>query len=214
VKDVIEALGVPHPEISLILVNSTPVDFSRILHSGDRVSVYPEFRTLDIEPLPLLRPPLHEIRFVLDAHLGRLATYLRMLGFDSSYETDCDDKQLAQISHDEQRILLTRDCGLLKRSAVMYGYYVRTTEPTRQVVEVVKRFNLSSATSPFSRCLTCNSLLQAVPKESVLERLEPKTSRYFDEFQLCPTCNRLYWAGSHYERMQRFMEWVMEESRR
>jgi uncharacterized protein len=212
VKDVIEAVGVPHPEVGVILVNGMPVEFAHIVHGGDRVSVYPEFRTLDVSPLPRLRPSLHSFRFVLDGHLGRLATYLRMLGFDCSYETDCDDKQLAQISHDQQRILLTRDCGLLKRSAVVYGYFVRATEPNRQVVEVVKRFNLSSAASPFSRCLTCNSLLQAASKQSIIERLEPRTRQYHAEFQSCPECNRIYWAGSHYEHMQAFVQSILAES--
>jgi len=210
VKDVIEALGVPHPEVGLILLNSAFVDFSHVVRGGDRVSVYPEFRTLS--PLSLLRAPLNEIRFLLDAHLGRLATYLRMLGFDCSYMTDCADKQLAQISHDEERILLTRDCGLLKRSAVVYGYYVRATEPKQQVVEVVKRFNLSGKASPFTRCLTCNALLRGVPKESVLERLEPRTRQYYAEFQSCPECNRVYWAGSHYEHMQAFVKSILAES--
>jgi uncharacterized protein with PIN domain len=209
VKDVIEALGVPHPEVGLILVNSTPVEFSHLARGGDHVSVYPEFRNFDTSTIPRLRPPLPNMRFVLDAHLGRLARNLRMLGFDSSYQTNCDDEELARISHDEPRILLTRDSGLLKRSVVVYGYFVRETDPKLQIVEVVKRFNLSASASPFSRCLACNALLRAVPKDSLLEWLEPKTREHYTDFQVCSKCHRIYWAGSHYEHMQEFVKQVL-----
>jgi uncharacterized protein len=139
---------------------------------------------------------------VLDTHLGRLASYLRLLGFDAAYQTSYEDAELARVSHAESRILLTRDCGLLKRSEVVYGYFVRATEPKQQVIEVVRRFDLGAEVHPFRRCLRCNSLLMQVAKDSVLERLQPKTRQHYDDFRTCPTCNRIYWAGSHYERMQ------------
>jgi uncharacterized protein with PIN domain len=210
VKDMIESLGVPHTEVVLILINGAPVDFSHPVRDGDRVSVYPAFRTLNISRLPQLRPPLQATRFVVDGHLGRLAAYLRMLGFDTSYETTSDDEELSRISHDEERILFTRDCGLLKRSAVVYGYFVRATEPEQQVAEVLRRFDLFSAACPFRRCLRCNALLDSVAKETITERLQTKTRRYYDEFRICPACNRIYWAGSHYQRMQRFVEQLLE----
>ena len=134
-----------------------------------------------------------------------------MLGFDSDYETDREDKELSLISHNEERILLTRDCGLLKRGEVFYGYFVRATEPKLQVIEVVRRFELLSAVSPFCRCLRCNALLNAVAKESIIERLQPKTCRYYDEFRLCPACNRIYWTGSHYDHMQRFVQRILAQ---
>lgn len=209
VKDTIESMGVPHTEVGLILLNSAPVDFSHRVRDGDRVSIYPVFRTLDMSHLLRLRAPLPDFRFVLDTHLGRLATYLRMLGFDTSYGTNREDKDLSRISQSEERILLTRDCGLLKRSAVTYGYFVRATEPKQQVVEVLRRFNLFSAASPFRRCLRCNALLNSVPKQTVIERLQTKTRRYYDEFRICPACNRIYWAGSHYEHMQHFVQRIL-----
>jgi uncharacterized protein with PIN domain/sulfur carrier protein ThiS len=212
VKDMIESMGVPHTEVDLILLNGMPVDFSHKLQDGDRVSVYPAFRSLDISPLLQLRTPLQELQFVLDTHLGRLATYLRMLGFDASYETNREDKELSRISHHEHRILLTRDCGLLKRGEVVHGYFVRGTEPREQVVEVLGRFDLFPVISPFRRCLRCNTLLNPVAKETIIERLQPKTRQFYDEFRICPACNRIYWAGSHHEHMQRFVQRILARS--
>ncbi len=134
-----------------------------------------------------------------------------MLGFDSSYGNNRNDEELARISHDEGRVLLTRDTGLLKRSAVVYGYFVRATEPKRQVIEVLRRYDSFSAACSFTRCVRCNALLNPVPKETVIERLQPKTRHHYDEFRICPDCNRIYWAGSHYEHMRRFVERILAE---
>ncbi|HYG98593.1 MAG TPA: Mut7-C RNAse domain-containing protein [Terriglobales bacterium] len=209
VKDAIESMGVPHTEVELILCKRTPVDFSHLVQDGDQISVYPAFRTLDLSPVLQLRAPLRTARFVIDTHLGRLATYLRMLGFDAFYERTLGDKELSRISQAKERILLTRDCGLLKRSAVVYGYFVRATDPKQQVIEVLRRYNLFSAASPFQRCLRCNVRLQPVSKDSIARRLQPKTSQHFEEFRICTACGRIYWAGSHYEHMQRFVQDVL-----
>jgi uncharacterized protein len=206
VKDRIESMGVPHTEVDLILVNGKPVDFSCAIQDGDRVSVYPAFQSLDTGPLIQLRTPVKEHRFLLDAHLGRLARYLRMLGFDAAYENDREDKELSRISHSEERILLSRDRGLLKRGEVVHGYFVRATEPKVQVVEVVRRFDLFSAVAPFRRCVRCNTLLKSVAKESIIERLPTKTRQHYEEFRMCPACERIYWEGSHYEHMRRFIQ--------
>jgi uncharacterized protein len=209
VKDMIESMGVPHTEVDLILLNGEPVDFSHAVQDGDRISVYPAFGSLDTHPLLQLRPPLQDRRFVLDTHLGKLARYLRMLGFDAAYENNREDKELSRTSHDEGRLLLTRDCGLLKRSEVVHGYFVRATEPKLQLVEVLRRFDLFSTISPFRRCIHCNTLLNAVAKEIILERLQTKTRLYYDQFLICPACNRIYWDGSHYEHMQRFIQQIL-----
>ena len=211
VKDMFESMGVPHPEVDLVLLNGTTVDFGRLVHDGDWVSVYPAFCALDLGPLPRLRPPLREHRFILDAHLGRLATYLRLLGLDALYRTDSRDQELARASHQEERILLTRDCGLLKRSEVIYGYFVRATEARQQVIELLRRFDLFSVIAPFRRCLRCNVPLNPVPKESVAERLQPKTRQHYDEFRICPGCERIYWAGSHHKHMNDFVREILAE---
>ncbi len=212
IKDMIEALGVPHGEVELILVNRLPVDFSHLVQDGDRISVYPVFESLDITPLVRLRPrPLRDPKFVLDAHLGRLATYLRLLGFDALYRNDYEDEELARLSADEHRTLLTKDRGLLKRSMVTHGYCVRATDPKAQAREVVERFDLFRLVSPFSRCLRCNGLLEAVEKEAIAHRLLPRTRDEYDEFQHCPACDRLYWRGSHYAHLQEFIAEVLNK---
>lgn len=209
VKDLIEALGVPHTEIDLILANGVSVDFAYRVQDGDHISVYPMFTALDITPVIRLRPhPLREPRFVLDVHLGKLATYLRLLGFDALYRNDYADQALARLSSEEGRILLTRDRGLLKHSIVAHGYYVRATEGLAQLLEVLRRFDLFDAIQPFHRCVQCNGLMEPVDKAAILDRLLPKTRLYYDEFHRCIDCGRVYWRGSHYERLARLVERV------
>jgi uncharacterized protein with PIN domain len=213
VKDLIESLGVPHTEVDLILVNGASVDFSYLVQDGDNISVYPVFEALDITPVVRVRSrPLREPRFVLDTHLGKLAAYLRMLGFDALYRNDFADEELALISSQEGRILLTRDRGLLKRAVVTHGYCVREQHPRQQMVEVLRRFDLFAAMAPFSRCMRCNGTLEEVPKEAIVDRLPPLTQEYYDEFCVCSRCNRIYWQGSHYQRMEKLVTWVREQS--
>lgn len=143
VEDVIQACGVPHTEIDLVLVNGEPVDFSHQIEPGDRVSVYPVFETFDIGPVTRVRAqPLRSPRFVLDAHLGRLAGYLRRLGFDADHSPDRAAPQLVRISIDERRILLSRDQDLLKHRELTHAYFVRSTDPRHQLKEVVRHFQL------------------------------------------------------------------------
>lgn len=206
VKHLIESLGVPHGEVDLILVDGRPVDFGHIVGEDERISVYPVFETLDVGPVARLRPrPLRETRFVLDTHLGQLASYLRLLGFDTLYRNDYDDPELARISHEQRRLLLTKDRGLLKRKIVSRGYCVREIDPELQMLEVVERFDLRGQFEPFKRCLRCNGLIEDVAKADVMERLPVDTRRYYDEFRLCAACGQVYWKGSHYERMRAFL---------
>jgi uncharacterized protein with PIN domain len=175
IKDTIEAIGVPHTEIDFILANGEPVDFGYRAQDGDRVSVFPRFRSIDIGPLVHLQPATTgEKRFIADGHLGRLAAYLRMLGCDTLYRSDYRDEEVARLSSSENRILLTKDCGLLKRNEVRHGYYVRGIEPTQQLVEMLREFDLIPEIVPFRRCMRCNALLHATQKESVLHRLLPE----------------------------------------
>ena len=207
IKDVIESLGVPHTEVDLILVNGQSVDFSCLVRDGDRVSVYPVFEALDISPLALVRPaPLREVRFVLDAHLGRLAAYLRLAGFDTVCQPDPGDAELADTSLREQRILLTRDHGLLKRKVVTHGYFVRATRPSDQLIEVLGRFDLARSVTPFSRCLRCNGEIESVRPELVWSRLPPRIRATHREFWRCRSCGRAYWKGSHYARLARLVD--------
>ena len=210
VKDIIESLGVPHTEVDILLANSESVDFGYHVKVMDRISVYPVFESMDIGPLLRVRPfPLRVTKFAVDSHLGRLAGYLRMAGFDTFYEREVKDEILARTSRFERRILLTRDRGLLKRSLVTHGYYVRENLPIQQLAEVIRRFDLQSSIHPFRRCIPCNGLLEPVSKEAILELLPPSIQQRHSEFHQCTSCKKVYWAGSHYERMKTLCESLM-----
>lgn len=203
IKDTIEALGVPHPEVDLILVNGQSVSFAYLVEMGDRFSLYPQFTALDIASLSCVHPaPLSPIRFVLDVHLGKLATYLRLLGFDTLYRNDYNDDDLAAIANQNERFLLTQDRGLLKRSAVTYGYAVRSTNPEEQMIEVLERFELYNALAPFQRCPQCNGNVARVDKEAVAEQIPLYTRLYYNDFSQCQNCQRVYWKGAHAKRIQ------------
>ena len=202
VKDVIESIGVPHSEIDLILVNGASVGYDYIVDDGDDVSVYPEFESIDISSLQHLRPePLRVPRFVLDVHLGTLARYLRMMGFDSIYANNFADEEIVKISAEQKRTILTRDRGILKRTAVTRGYFVRNEDPKLQLAEITKRFDLRKKISEFSRCMECNGILKETKKTDVEKRLPKKVREKQDAFMICPDCGKIYWRGSHVDKM-------------
>ncbi len=212
-KHAIEALGVPHTEVELILANSESVDFSYAVQEGDRISVYPAFESLDVTPaLKIRAEPLRRTRFIADAQLGGLAKYLRMLGFDTLYENGYTDAQVARISADEHRIVLTRDRALLMHKLISHGCYVRGTRPTQQLAEVVSRLDLYRAIKPFSRCLCCNRELAPVAKEVICDRLPPASARRHSRFWICDQCDRIYWEGSHWHRMEQVVADLLRRS--
>jgi hypothetical protein len=210
VKDSIEALGVPHPEVDVIVVNGRAVEFDHRLDDGDSVSVYPAFAEIDVDPGERVGPPVQpEPRFALDGHLGRLAAYLRMLGFDAWYRNDVADDVLALVSRDEDRILLTRDRALLRRGTIARGRWVRSDAPREQLREVVDRFALAARAAPFTRCIRCNGNLEPVSRAEVIDRLQPLTRRYYDVFARCADCGAVFWRGSHHARMVRLIADVL-----
>lgn len=195
-KDTVEALGVPHPEIGEVRVNGEPASLGSAIAEGATVDVFPN------QPRELTEAP----RFVLDGHLGRLAATLRMLGFDVWWQPDADDALLAKVSRDEGRVLLTRDVGLLKRSIVTDGAFMRATLPHLQAHEVVARFDLRRHARPFTRCMRCNGRLESVPAEEVRTRVPPRVAERQAQFSRCVDCGRIYWAGTHHQRMQRVVD--------
>jgi len=212
VKHIIESLGIPHTEVDVILVNGVSKDFSWQPVDGDKIDVYPEQHDWFTCEVTKLQPELKgKPQFVLDGHLGKLTGYLRLLGFDSKYQNEIMDDELAEISSDEGRILLTRDRGVLKRAIVVSGYFVRSTEPRDQVKELVNKFSLEKYAEPFSRCVKCNGILQAVSKGKVFDRLEPKTKLYYNDFKICSACSQIYWKGSHFEEIEAFIEKLLGE---
>lgn len=191
-KHLIESLGIPHTEIGSLLANGSPVSQSYLVADGDELAVSSRKAESDagVEPT-----------FVLDGHLGRLASRLRMLGLDCIYENDVQDDDLASISVSQGRILLTRDRRLLMRKVITSGYLVRSLSPREQLPEIFHRFGLRKWVRPFQRCIRCNAVLQPVAKADIVTRLKPLTQRYFEEFRICPACSQIYWKGSHFERM-------------
>lgn len=214
VKDAIEALGVPHTEVDLILINGKSVGFEYHIRHKDHISVYPVFELLDIGEVNHLREkPLRDTKFILDVHLGKLARLLRMLGFDTLYRNDYEDSEIIETAVRENRIILTRDIGILKNSAVTHGYWLRSTESEEQIIEVLDHFDLYSQIQPFHRCLTCNGLIGRVDKDDIRDELPPKIAEFFNEFYQCQECEKIYWKGSHYQKMESKIKKILEQTR-
>lgn len=203
VGEVIESLGIPLSEVDLVLVNGSLASREHRLFENDHVSVYPTFETFDISTVKDEgSTPLRVTRFILDAHLGKLAKYLRMLGFDTLYKNDIGDDEIIKIAAKENRIILSRDKLLLKSKLVTHGYYVRSISKHEQLKEVVRKFDLHSQFKSFTRCMTCNSELVPKQKQEVIHQIQLETAQYFNDFYLCPTCKKVYWKGSHFKRME------------
>ena len=210
IKDVIESMGIPHTEIDLILVNGNSVNFSYRLQSNDRISVYPVFESLDISPVMHLHPkPLRISRFILDVQLGKLARALRMLGFDTLYRNDYQDFEIIDTAINTKRIILTRDRGILKHKSITHGYWVRNTSVNKQVEEIVRRFDLKNQIQPLTRCLLCNEPIKSIKKGTIINRLPPGTAKQFDTFYHCTHCDKIYWPGSHYQRMRKKIDTIL-----
>jgi uncharacterized protein with PIN domain len=207
VKDVIESCGIPHPEVDLILVNGKAVDFAYTVTSDAEMDLYPS--GIQFSHFREKRLQAHTIRvFVADGHLGKLVRDLRLLGIDVAYDPAAEDRQLVAISSRDNRALLTRDRRLLMHAAVQHGYYLRSQNPLEQTIEVLRRFDLGSILSPFSRCLRCNALLEPAEKEKVIGQLEPLTKIYYDDFRRCTGCAQVYWSGSHFTKLQKRLEQI------
>jgi uncharacterized protein len=209
-KHMIEALGVPHTEVELILLNGESVGFDRLLADGDRVAVFPTFEAFDVTPLLRLREqPLRVSRFVADAHLGGLAHLLRMMGFDTLYDNAFADDEIERLAAADHRIVLTRDRELLKRSGITHGMYVRALRSAEQLREVFERIQLARSARPFTRCLHCNAMLAAIDKAQVLPQLPPRVAATFERFSACGGCARVFWEGSHWRRMRGLIDDVL-----
>ena len=209
VKDVIESCGVPHTEVDLVIVNGGPVDLSFQLSVDSALDIFPVSAPGELFPDYRLQTR-NEVAFVADGHLGKLTRDLRLLGIDVSYRCDVRDSELLVTMVQERRTLLTRDRRLLMHRVVQTGYYPRSQDSIEQTLEVIKRFNLADKLAPFQRCLRCNERLSVVSKEAVLEKLEPLTRLYYDEFRHCPKCGQTYWRGSHFDCLQNRVQAIIE----
>lgn len=208
-KHMIEALGVPHTEVELVLVNGESVGFNHPLSDGDRIAVYPKFEALDIQPLLRVRErPLRVMRFIADAHLGGLAPLLRLAGFDTLYDNHYPDADIEALAAEQQRIVLTRDRELLKRRTITHGCYVRTLRPREQLREVFERLDLAGSAQPFRLCLMCNAPLRRIAKEDVAGRAPEGVLERHTQFVTCDVCRRVFWEGTHWQRMRALMDSV------
>ncbi len=204
VKDVVESFGLPHTEVGRLLVNGQEADFSFQVLDGLVIEVFPVTAPWHVFRPGLLRPePLTAITFVVDVNVGKLARLLRMVGFDTAYDQGWNDEGLAVVAERERRILLSKDRGLLSRKRVEFGRYVRAEEPREQLREVVGLLGLGESLAPFSRCMACNGVLRPVAKGDIIDRLQPLTRKYYTTFSICPDCRRIYWPGSHLEKMEK-----------
>ncbi len=196
IKDPVEALGVPHSEVGEIQVNNVPAGFGYQLQPGDQVEVHPRHPA----------PPAQAPRFVVDVNLGRLARWLRLLGFDTLWRNDLEDREIVDISVEESRIILTRDRRLLFHRDILDGYWIRSDQPDRQATEILDRLALWNHIRPFLRCTDCNGLIQVIAKESIAHKLEPLTRKYYDRFFRCSQCGKIYWQGSHYGNLMKKLQ--------
>jgi uncharacterized protein with PIN domain len=202
-KHVIEALGVPHTEVELVVVDSKPANLSDRMQEGMYVSVFPHFHSFELNSHgEHVHPNMPNEKFIADAHLGMLAKYLRMLGFDVLYRNSYSDAEVATIASQEDRIVLTRDRDLLIRKDIVRGCYLHSTACNEQLCEVFSRYGLAAAVQPFTRCLACNGLLHPIDKKQVLDRIPKTSSEHYDDYFECDGCRRIYWEGSHVVRMR------------
>jgi len=218
IKDLIESVGIPHTEIDLIIINSVSVTFNYQVINGEHIKVYPADAgtgnlTRSSNFIHLQPEPIHPVKFILDVHLGKLARNLRMLGFDSLYQNTYKDAELAEISANENRILLSCDVKLLMRNNVIYGYFVRSRDPRQQLLEIISRFDLSNTLKPFSRCMQCNAEIHALDKQDIESQLLEDTRKYYNDFYQCSACSKIYWKGSHYRNMQQEIERIIADQR-
>ena len=212
IKDIIESCGVPHPEVDLILVDEQTVGFDYTLANDAKVEVFP-VENRDTNRTEKRLQTISIARFVADGHLGGLTRNLRLLGFDVAYPKNAHDRQLRDVMSRENRALLTRDRRLLMHGVVQHGYCPRSQNADEQTIEVIRRFDLLELIAPFTRCLRCNALLEAAAKADVIDKLEPLTKIYYDQFCRCPDCKQIYWSGSHFPKLQKRIEEIRSRAR-
>ena len=147
-------------------------------------------------------------KFIADCHLGKLAKYLRLMGYDTLFFSHIEDDKLVKLANAEHRIILTRDRELSERKNAPVFFLIPTDTQT-QLKTVIDHFELSRHTTAFSRCTVCNTLLETIEKEKIIHRLPEGVKKHFDYFEHCPSCDRIYWRGDHYRNMVAFLEDVL-----
>lgn len=209
IKDLIESFNIPHTEVDVILVNKKSVNFDYLIQNGDKIEVFPDKTKCSKYGVTSLKPKIKgEPKFVADVHLGGLVKLMRMFGLDVLYNNNYTDDEIIEISKKEKRIILTRDVGILKQKCVRYGHYVIETEPEKQLKELFKFFNIKKFINPFSRCLNCGTKLKRISREKVFKRLKNFKFEKGMLFYYCTSCDKIYWKGSHYDKMKKKINYL------
>jgi uncharacterized protein with PIN domain len=216
IKDILEAVGIPHTEIGVIKKGAEQLNFSFSPEPGEKIAIHPvPAGAAALQPSVLRPDPPAQVRFLVDVNVGRLAGLLRMAGLDAVSVGEAENvppkREIALRSRRSGRILLSRDKELLKHREVVFGRLVRSQNPEKQLHEIVFFYGLRPDLAPFSRCLRCNGLLEPVDKQRVMHQLEPLTKKYYDRFRRCGSCSKVYWKGSHHERMIALLEPIMAD---
>ncbi|HET6558840.1 MAG TPA: Mut7-C RNAse domain-containing protein [Prolixibacteraceae bacterium] len=207
VGEKIHAYGLPLDEVDLVLVNQQSRGFDYPLMDGDRVSVYPQFELLNVSETTQVREKaLRNPRFICDVHLGKLCKYLRMLGWDTHYSNQYTPEDIIGLAKEENRMILSRNVLFSRNKEVERFWWVRSADSLEQLKDIVIRLDLSEQADPLTRCLNCNGLLEPIEKPKIAHRLEVNTAQYYNEFFHCITCDQVYWKGSHYENMLKFID--------
>ncbi len=183
-KDLVESVGIPHCEIGTIGGDLSSPD--GLVGDGCRVTV--------AAAQPFF---LRDARFLCDGHLGRLARWLRLLGFDTLWDPAWREAEVARRGVNEGRTVLSRSLALLKRRELTRAMLVRPDDPREQVRQVAIRFGLAGRERSFSRCSVCNGEIEPVAKADVLPLIPPKTAAWLDDYYRCTGCGKLYWEGTH-----------------
>jgi hypothetical protein len=214
IKDILESLGVPHTEVGKIILNGVEQRFEKIAENGEHFEIHPLSPALPPTEATILRPnPLKTCCiFLVDINVGRLAGLLRMAGFDAeSVDKESTSRTIVEKAIREGRILLTRNKDLLKHRELVYARLVRNQDPDLQLREIINLYSLENLLQPFTRCISCNGLLADVKKEDIIDRLLPLTKKYFNRFRICTACNKIYWHGSHHEKMKEKLELIVDK---
>ena len=146
-------------------------------------------------------------KFIVDINVGSLAKKLRMLGYDASMNRNIDNDEIIHVARDEERILLTRNTGIMKRRIVTTGIIrailIRSDRVKEQLNQVTEIFEPGPDIDPFTRCIECNEMLVRREKTDIHNLVPPYVLRTQERYMQCPCCERVYWKGTHWEKMSR-----------
>lgn len=213
IKDILESLGVPHTEVGRIVLAGRDQTFEKIAEVGEHFHIHPLSPAMPPTVPTTLRPEtLTDCIFLVDINVARLAGLLRMVGFDAeAVGRETTDKATLDKAIDEERILLTRNRDLLKQRRLVFGHLVRSQDPEQQLREVINLYSLQDRIRPFSRCIACNGLLAEVDKKTIIDQLLPLTKKYYHRFYQCTGCGKIYWQGSHHDKMTAQLERILDK---